>query len=83
MDLVGFTDQTYHDFLKTVPHMDGESPYEYRMRELFYLNIKWFMSTLLTRNDRMSMANSLEVRVPFADYRLVQYAFNIPSEFKF
>jgi len=53
------------------------------MRELFYLNIKWFMMTLLNRKDRMSMANSLEVRVPFADYRLVQYAFNIPREIKF
>lgn len=29
------------------------------------------------------MSNSLEVRVPFADYRLVEYAFNIPSEIKF
>jgi len=53
------------------------------MRELFYLNIKWFMITLLNRKDRMSMANSLEVRVPFADYRLVEYAFNIPSSIKF
>ncbi len=53
------------------------------MRELFYLNIKWFMITLLNRKDRMSMSNSLEVRVPFADYRLVEYAFNIPSEIKF
>lgn len=29
------------------------------------------------------MSNSLEVRVPFADYRLVQYAYNIPPEIKF
>ena len=52
------------------------------MRELFYLNIKWFMITLLNRKDRMSMANSLEVRVPFADINLAQYAFNIPSKIK-
>ncbi|MDF2505069.1 MAG: asparagine synthase, glutamine-hydrolyzing [Clostridium sp.] len=66
-----------------VPTLDGENKYEHRMRELFYLNMKWFMITLLTRNDRMSMANNLEVRIPFADYRLVQYAFNIPSEIRF
>lgn len=52
------------------------------MRELYYLNIKWFMLTLLNRKDRMTMSNSLEVRVPFADYRIVEYAFNIPPEIK-
>lgn len=77
------TNENYIDTLKQVPHLDGESPEEYRMRELFYLNIKWFMLTLLTRKDRCSMANSLEVRVPFADYRIVQYAYNIPNNIKF
>lgn len=82
LDLDGFVDDQYKRTLKEVPHLDGESPYEYRMREMFYLNIKWFMLNLLNRKDRMSMVNSLEVRVPFADYRLVEYAFNLPSEFK-
>ncbi len=52
------------------------------MRELFYLNLKWFMVNLLNRKDRVSMYNSLEVRVPFADYRIVNYAFNLPPEVK-
>jgi asparagine synthase (glutamine-hydrolysing) len=73
----------YNASLAKVPHLDNEDSYEYRMRELFYLNIKWFMVNLLNRKDRMSMSNSLEVRVPFADPRLVQYAFNIPSKIKF
>ncbi len=72
----------YRDTLKEVPHLDGESKLEYRMRELFYLNLRWFMVNLLNRKDRMSMANSLEVRVPFADYKIVEYAFNIPSNIK-
>ncbi|MDI9218711.1 asparagine synthase (glutamine-hydrolyzing) [Clostridium tertium] len=72
----------YNDTLKEVPHLSGESKLEYRMRELFYLNLRWFMVNLLNRKDRMSMANSLEVRVPFADYRIVEYAFNIPSNIK-
>lgn len=73
----------YNSSLVKVPHLDNEDSYEHRMRELFYLNIKWFMVNLLNRKDRMSMSNSLEVRVPFADPRLVQYAFNIPSKIKF
>lgn len=72
----------YTDTLKEVPHLDGESKLEYRTRELFYLNLRWFMVNLLNRKDRMSMANSLEVRVPFADYKIVEYAFNIPSKIK-
>lgn len=72
----------YSDTLKEVPHLTGESKLEHRMRELFYLNLRWFMVNLLNRKDRMSMANSLEVRVPFADYRIVEYAFNIPSNIK-
>jgi asparagine synthase (glutamine-hydrolysing) len=46
------------------------------------LNMLWFMSTLLERKDRMSMGASLEVRVPFADHRIVEYAWNIPWEMK-
>ena len=78
-----FTQQQYLDTLRRVPHPEREPRLDYRMRELFYLNIKWFMVNLLNRKDRMSMSNSLEVRVPFADYRLVQYAFNLPPEIKF
>jgi len=75
--------EKYMDTIKQVPKLNGESTEESRMRELFYLNIKWFMITLLNRKDRMSMGNSLEVRVPFADYRIVEYAFNIPNRIKF
>lgn len=83
---IDIEDYSYEQYKKTiadVPHLDNESKLEYKLREMFYLNIKWFMVTLLTRKDRMSMSNSLEARVPFADHRLVQYAFNIPPDIKF
>ncbi|HSQ89411.1 asparagine synthase (glutamine-hydrolyzing) [Romboutsia sp.] len=83
LPLEEYVNEKYIDTIKKVPKLPGESHEESRMRELFYLNIKWFMITLLNRKDRMSMANGLEVRVPFADYRLVEYAFNIPNEMKF
>ncbi|MFN9502663.1 MAG: asparagine synthase (glutamine-hydrolyzing) [Chryseotalea sp.] len=37
---------------------------------------------MLTKVDFMSMANALEVRVPFLDYRFVDYVFSLPSSFK-
>ena len=52
------------------------------MREMFMLNMDWFMQTLLMRKDMMSMHCSLEVRVPFCDYRIVEYAYNMPWKFK-
>ncbi|SDL06427.1 asparagine synthase (glutamine-hydrolysing) [Natronincola ferrireducens] len=73
----------YEETIKEVPRLEGESPADHRMRELFYLNLKWFMVTLLNRKDRMSMASNLEVRVPFADYRIVEYLWNVPWEMKY
>ncbi|WP_270566111.1 asparagine synthase (glutamine-hydrolyzing) [Clostridium beijerinckii] len=72
----------YEKSLSKVPHIDGESKRDYRMREVSYLNLKWFMVQLLTRKDRTSMYNGLEARVPFADIRLVDYAFNLPADVK-
>lgn len=62
--------------------LPGEKAVERRMREMFMLNMYWFMQTLLIRKDTMSMENSLEVRVPFCDYRIVEYAYNMPWSMK-
>ena len=63
--------------------LDSDTPEQIKMREMFMLNFYWFMQTLLTRKDRCSMAHGLEVRVPFCDHRIAQYAYNIPPEIKF
>ena len=49
---------------------------------MMVLNLKWYMQTLLDRKDRMSMYNGLEVRVPFCDYRIVEYLYSVPWEYK-
>lgn len=72
----------YRQALSEVPHLDGETEQQRRMREISYLNITRFMPTLLDRKDRMSMAVGLEVRVPYCDHRLVEYVWNIPWEIK-
>ena len=58
------------------------SPLEKRMKEMVNLNFRWFMQTLLDRKDRMSMHSSLEVRVPFCDYRIAEYLYGIPWMYK-
>jgi asparagine synthase (glutamine-hydrolysing) len=82
LNLMDYVKARYRETIKEVPRLDGEHSIEGRRRELFYLNIVWFMATLLERKDRMSMAASLEVRVPFADHRLIEYVWNIPWEMK-
>ncbi|WP_330615941.1 asparagine synthase C-terminal domain-containing protein [Serpentinicella alkaliphila] len=81
--ILDYVTEKYEQTLREVPKLEGESFKQHRRREMFYLNMKWFMITLLNRKDRMSMANSLEVRVPFADHELVEYAWNIPWEMKY
>ena len=55
---------------------------ERRMKEMVNLNFYWFMQTLLDRKDRMSMYSSLEVRVPFCDYRIAEYLYSVPWAYK-
>lgn len=74
--------EKYRKSIEETPKLDGESLEESKRRELFYLNMIWFMTTLLDRKDRMSMGASLEVRVPFADHLLVEYVWNIPWNIK-
>ncbi len=74
--------ETYETSLSQVPSLPGETPEEARRREISYLNLKWFMQTLLNRMDRTSMYSGLEARVPFADHRIIEYLWNIPWEMK-
>ena len=82
LSLKEYIQDRYDRTIAEVPVLDGEDPTEARRREMFYLNMTWFMPTLLERKDRMSMGAGLEVRVPFADHRLVEYAWNIPWDMK-
>lgn len=75
-----------NDFQKFIP----EDPYWFyarhfkpemgNVKSFQYLDIKTFMGELvLTKMDRASMANSLEVRVPFLDHDLVTFLFTLPE----
>ncbi len=74
--------RTYEASLAQTPALPGESPTEARRREISWLNLRWFMQTLLNRMDRTSMYSGLEARVPFADHRIIEYLWNVPWEMK-
>lgn len=82
LNLTQYVQDRYQETVRETPVLEGESSLDASRRQLFYLNMIWFMSTLLDRKDRMSMGASLEVRVPFADHRLVEYVWNIPWDMK-
>lgn len=74
--------EKYLDTVCATDRLSGDSKRDGRMREMFRLNFYWFMQCLLERKDRCSMYSGLEVRVPFCDYRLVDYAYNMPWDIK-
>lgn len=81
-DLWDYIDSSRKNTLKNVVHLDEKDTFENRFRDVNYLTIKWFMNTLIERTDRMSMQNSLEVRVPFADHRIFEYVYQLPAKMK-
>jgi asparagine synthase (glutamine-hydrolysing) len=76
------TMDAYRDTCRSSDILPGTSPQERRMKEMVNLNFSYFMQTLLDRKDRMSMYCSLEVRVPFCDYRIAEYLYGVPWEYK-
>ncbi len=82
INLKDYIDYRYQESLKKVEFLPEDSEVNKVSRKLIYLTSNWFMQTLLDRTDRMCMYNGFEVRVPFCDYRIVEYAWNIPWEMK-
>lgn len=82
LPLEEYAQAAYDKTIAEVPKLSGETAEEARRREISYLNLRWFMVTLMDRMDRASMYSGLEARVPFADYRIVEYLWNVPWEMK-
>ena len=77
-----FVMDAYRQTCRESDILPGTSALETRMKEMVNLNFRWFMQTLLDRKDRMSMYHGLEVRVPFCDWRIAEYLYGVPWEFK-
>ncbi len=82
INLKEYVDFRYQESLAEVEILDSDSEETAEKRKISHLTLNWFMQTLLDRSDRMAMYNGFELRVPFCDYRLAQYVWNIPWEIK-
>lgn len=82
IQLKDYIDFRYQESINNIEFLNSDSAETKQKRIISYLTIHWFMQTLLDRSDRMSMHHGLELRVPFCDYRLVQYMWNVPWEMK-
>ena len=77
-----YVQKIYDTSVSEIAVLPTEDEIESNRRRIGYLNIRYFMQTLLNRMDRTSMHSGLEARVPFADRALVEYIFNVPWEMK-
>ena len=82
INLKDYIDFRYQESLSEVTILDTDSEETAQKRKISHLTLNWFMQTLLDRSDKMAMYNGFELRVPFCDYRLAQYVWNIPWEIK-
>lgn len=73
----------YRDSLSSYAVLDTDSEETKTARQACRLSVDYFMVSLLQRKDRMSMATGLEIRVPFADHRVLEFVYNVPWEIKF
>ncbi len=78
-----FIKSVYEKSVSSVPMLENDSDEDKTARIATVLSTGYFMTSLLERKDRMSMASGLEVRVPFADHRILEYIYNVPWKIKF
>lgn len=78
-----YTTSQKRRLFKKVPFYKQENTKNDPVDWMSYIDLKiWLGESLLTKVDRISMANSIELRTPFLDYRLVDLVFSIDSSIK-
>jgi len=78
-----YTDIQRKRLFKKVPTFKSENAKQDPVDWMSYIDLKiWLGDALLSKVDRISMGNSLEVRTPFLDFNLVNYMFSVESSIK-
>lgn len=78
-----YTDIQRKRLFKKIPTYKSETAKQDPVDWMSYIDLKiWLGESLLSKVDRISMGNSLEVRTPFLDFNLVNYMFSVESHIK-
>jgi asparagine synthase (glutamine-hydrolysing) len=84
-----YSDEFLRDESRHLSLVDLVAPYYSKVAQkdflskMLYLDTKvWLPDDLLIKADKMSMATSVELRVPFLDYKMVEFAASVPSKYK-
>ena len=73
----------YDPFVDFARHFEKTEGLDHLSR-LLYVDLKtWLVNDILGKVDRMSMANSLEVRAPFLDHKVIEFAATVPPDLKY
>lgn len=82
LNIKDYVQNQYYQTLQEIDYLD-QSFYDTNKRKMIYLNVEWFMQTLLTRSDSQSMYSAVELRVPFASKDLIEYMYNVPWSYMY
>jgi len=73
---------TDNDPMRVLGRHLGRAPNDY-VNNMLYIDTKtWLPDDLLVKADKISMANSIELRVPFLDHKLLEFSASLPGNYK-
>ena len=78
LDPFAYAERQFRTAIAEAPHLPGSTGEDRHMRELCYVHLTNFMENQNAHTERLFKAVGLEVRMPYCDHRLVQYAYNLP-----
>jgi len=68
---------------RLIDRVDGQAAQQSPLNRMLYVDTKtWLPDDLLVKADKMTMANSLELRVPLLDHLVLEFAAALPTRFK-
>ncbi len=79
LDAESYLLDRFQDIMSTTPASLDRQENTRKEKEFRWLHLVLSLSKIIERNDRMSMASGVEIRMPFLDHEIFEYVYNIPK----